>query len=646
MALDDYYASEEFNNPTRDENNTYETDSSELEMIEKKRIRNSILRRENYQRKIEKDLYERENKKGIKNKENDTTELIQKLLKSYNALSQGINQEKEDTPKMNAILEPKTLVLDLIKNFYKEGATVELELLPTIMDHLKKIKVPEGRRTGIKIEKEENEPCLDGSKSLKVDDGKTGKTEGGERSKIVRKVRVIMGANKPIRSYSKCEKGRVSDDDNGKVDRCKIYHGSSQGTGRDNNGALENADCDDDDKTIVEEDEDIKEPIGKNLDHACQSWLEKVTKFKKLVGWDKSNRLKEESQYLNDRGAGIDDDVARQEWNNRGADRDNKEAAKGLVGINSNRIEIKHTRRRNLTWKDKNDGEHNKEKSIGIEIDKYEHETNLDSFRSSEINSSKESCDLGLRHETGVEDSEKNGIKFGVNEQQYKSWDINCVNGYSKVEAVDDGREEGEKEPHVKNKLEGNMIVQSNPGGRYDDINCSRNSISPFENQKAKLEWNLEPTEGGCPGTKGLEGLENSRPDRMDVCSIDLKLAVDKFESKNIWSEDQFQGSNVQVIGNDSSKGIILVSKIKGEEDQRRRIVSNDGRYQTNDKKIEDLPISDQEVIQNIEYAEKGVIVASEVGDINKHMNVIIENEMNNLLFDPRGNILPKNERK
>ncbi|CAG8833572.1 12236_t:CDS:2, partial [Gigaspora margarita] len=92
-----------------------------------------------------------------------------------------------------------------------------------------------------------------------------------------------------------------------------------------------------------------------------------------------------------------------------------------------------------------------------------------------------------------------------------------------------------------------------------------KSGVSPFKNKKTKLEGNLVPTEGGYPSTKGLK-------------------------------KDQSQGSIVQGmnIGNksNSSNGIILVNKIKGERDKEKRIaVSNDRRYQTSNEKIDDLSI-------------------------------------------------------
>ncbi|CAG8811125.1 29490_t:CDS:2, partial [Gigaspora margarita] len=85
----------------------------------------------------------------------------------------------------------------------------------------------------------------------------------------------------------------------------------------------------------------------------------------------------------------------------------------------------------------------------------------------------------------------------------------------------------------------------------------------------------------------------------------------------------------------DKNDGIVMGCKMGSEkEDKERKIVNDDRRYHINDKKMEDLPISDRE----------GVMVVSKVGDISKHMNVIetIENEMNNPLFDPGGSTFLK----
>ncbi|CAG8655873.1 26005_t:CDS:2 [Gigaspora margarita] len=50
----------------------------------------------------------------------------------------------------------------------------------------------------IEIEKNKNDPCLDGFKSLKVNSSETVKPKKNKRSKIGCKVRVIISANKLI----------------------------------------------------------------------------------------------------------------------------------------------------------------------------------------------------------------------------------------------------------------------------------------------------------------------------------------------------------------------------------------------------------------------------------------------------------------
>ncbi|CAG8811774.1 34299_t:CDS:2, partial [Gigaspora margarita] len=94
-------------------------------------------------------------------------------------------------------------------------------------------------------------------------------------------------------------------------------------------------------------------------------------------------------------------------------------------------------------------------------------------------------------------------------------------------------------------------------------------SISLFKNRKAKLEWNLEPTEDGYQRD-------------VDFYLINMKTkAVD------------------MGIKNDKNKGIVMGCKIGSKkEDNKRKIVNDNRRYHVNNKKIEDLPISDREVIQ------------------------------------------------
>ncbi|CAG8817958.1 29779_t:CDS:2, partial [Gigaspora margarita] len=68
------------------------------------------------------------------------------------------------------------------------------------------------------------------------------------------------------------------------------------------------------------------------------------------------------------------------------------------------------------------------------------------------------------------------------------------------------------------------------------------------------------------------------------------------------------------------------------------------GRYQTGDKKSYNLPILDQEVIQNTEYAVSGECVMSEVGYINECVDIakIVDNKIVNQLFDPGGSTFLK----
>ncbi|KAF0461002.1 hypothetical protein F8M41_000507 [Gigaspora margarita] len=754
-------------------------------MVRERRIRSPRLRRRSRREEVVEDLYEREKAEGIRNEENDYDKVLQELYSICTALPREAAQEKE-TPDINFTLKLEDLVVTPIKNSSEKILTGIESTDATVKFYRSKETNHEYRRN--KIEKDEKKLYLDSSKGPELDDEETWKTEKDEKSGIKRKDRIIVSASKPGKSCSERREGRVEDDESDneivakmkemnstsysgdgieKTDEFKTYHSSSQGTtGRDNDGAVEDDDYADNDKMMVEEDAEIaideKGLAIIKLDRACELWLKKVKKFRKMVNKPKvyqKNGVKPERSLCENvdgkvlvvkRGLLDDDSNIKKETGKNKIEGNAKGNLDAQVGLGScyqkggkakREIESNGTTRiernvkeelavkKNKEEADKsNRGEHtgrifnvdntnriyetgykvkNEDKSIEMGfLLTYPKLAKMDRTNKME---DPEGCRVGIEvrvddrkneneavnkdtedkpdddsGETIADDEEKSGIinmldrrksdqtkdknsgiipaktcdkrdgsddikTVGINDESNGcNTFVYCrtVAGTNDVNMTECCYQEeiGFKENktftwNLQSAGDGNIIVRTNPGGRYDDINCSRNSISPFENQKAKLEWNLEPTEGGCPGTKGLEGLENSRPDRMDVCSIDLKLAVDKFESKNIWSEDQFQGSNVRGIGNDSSEGIILVSQIKGEEDQRRRIVSNDGRYQTNNKKIEDLPISDQEVIQNIEYAKKGVMVASEVGDIN---NVIIENEMNNLLFDPGGNILPK----
>ncbi|RIB06396.1 hypothetical protein C2G38_2046829 [Gigaspora rosea] len=82
---------------------------------------------------IKEDLYEREKKEEIRDKERDPEKLLQELFIIYNALSQKIALEKEITSDVDAVLEPGNLALDLIEGIYKEVLTkkkLEKEKIP------------------------------------------------------------------------------------------------------------------------------------------------------------------------------------------------------------------------------------------------------------------------------------------------------------------------------------------------------------------------------------------------------------------------------------------------------------------------------------------------------------------------------------
>ncbi|CAG8666669.1 16662_t:CDS:2, partial [Gigaspora margarita] len=89
------------------------------------------------------------------------------------------------------------------------------------------------------------------------------------------------------------------------------------------------------------------------LDHACKLWLKKVTKFRETVGCNGNNGPKEESQYLNERVAEIGDGKSKKV---RDEDRTierliriNEESTNGLVEFSSSRRELKRQPERKLT---------------------------------------------------------------------------------------------------------------------------------------------------------------------------------------------------------------------------------------------------------------------------------------------------------
>ncbi|CAG8464955.1 9889_t:CDS:2, partial [Gigaspora rosea] len=150
--------------------------------------------------------------------------------------------------------EPTERIFDGIygevkKNEDKE-VKIEMELLLTYpklvtVDNTENVRDPEGGQTEIEIEK-------DGNKVFEIDEEEAWKTEEEEKVKIERKGRIRISSN------IEHENGRV-DDDNRKADECKTYHNT---TSMDNGGTVKD---DNDNKTVVEEDEDIAVDIEKRL---------------------------------------------------------------------------------------------------------------------------------------------------------------------------------------------------------------------------------------------------------------------------------------------------------------------------------------------------------------------------------------------
>ncbi|KAF0509737.1 hypothetical protein F8M41_018536 [Gigaspora margarita] len=118
----------------------------------------------------------------------------------------------------------------------------------------------------------------------------------------------------------------------------------------------------------------------------------------------------------------------------------------------------------------------------------------------------------------------------------------------------------------------------------------------------------------------------------------------------NICLEDRFPRAIVQNVDvgveNNRNNGIAVVCKIDAYK-ERRIVVSSNRRYQVSDKKIDKLPESSKE-LQDIECADKQRSGSGEkvfeVVNIRKDgkridINAIIDNEMNDLLFDPGGSV-------
>ncbi|CAG8835437.1 28374_t:CDS:2, partial [Gigaspora margarita] len=434
---------------------------------------------------------------------------------------------------------------------------------------------------------------------------KRNKIEKDKKSGIERKDRIMVSASKPKKCCSECREGRVKVDecDDKKVakmkeinsmsynrdgiekaDEFKTYHGSLQGAA---NRTVEDDDYFDDDKMMVQEDVEIEDDekglTAKKQDHDLTEFRGMIMKKedKAIVEMDNANcKVFEEFDQRKKKKVEDIHTIPRKIVDGKTLEF-LLEIAKEYTYLISNQDYSRRIEKKLQTWQTVMD--ENKEFNYCIEAD---------GIRTSRTKK------VGKCNEIG---EKKNGTdEIGVKKGEYEIVDRKLTN-------FDDERAEEEKQR--KCRYQGIMDVKRDeacgwclgstkaanstgkfdPGGQNDGVNCFRNSISPFKNKKTK--------------------------------AVDSGVKYDK------------------------NNCIVMGCKMGSEkEDKERKIVNDDRRYHMNDKKMEYLPISDREVIQNIKYAKKGVMVASGVGDISKHMYVIetIENEMNNPLFDPGGSTFLK----
>ncbi|KAF0457807.1 hypothetical protein F8M41_001149 [Gigaspora margarita] len=343
---------------------------------------------------------------------------------------------------------------------------------------------------------------------------------------------------------------------------------------------------------------------GDALGHACNSWIRKAIEFRGMVEkkehkafghYKKSTKIEGLTRTYDDRSRAISD--GRQ------------------YGIGSKK---------------------------GIEIEKHDNET-VDKYLRSVDGGSMEMryvngmCNSTHYYQKGL-GAEMEAINIGHADKRLGS-------GPKKGNEVE--REDSQNYPKYKIQKSAETIIEKD---EIDEDNCSeveglkkgfgldddgvngmvvdeKNGICPVKDKKTKLEWNMEPTEGGRPDTKSLE---ISRPDHRDV---DFRLINMEATARDIGVE------------NDKNNGIVVVGYMNGEEEDKKRIVvSNNIRYQMSDKEIDDLSESIEE-FQDIECADKWW--SSSVAKLAEIVNIRedgkrIDNKVNTPLFDPGGSVLPK----
>ncbi|KAF0388211.1 hypothetical protein F8M41_011085 [Gigaspora margarita] len=133
------------------------------------------------------------------------------------------------------------------------------------------------------------------------------------------------------------------------------------------------------------------------------------------------------------------------------------------------------------------------------------------------------------------------------------------------------------------------------------------------------MKWNIEPTKGECPDTKGLESLENKiEVEKETLWNYQKKVLSCVYEKKELKLDNNVE--KMITVDNFENSGIFL-------EDQFQELIEKD-------KKTDNLSKLDRKMTQYTECAKN-----SKVGNIIEYINIVKAIEIVTYLFNSRGNI-------
>ncbi|CAG8769083.1 6686_t:CDS:2, partial [Gigaspora margarita] len=440
------------------------------------------------------------------------------------------------------MLEPKNLALDLIKGIYNEVLTkkkLEKEKNPTFKTY-QKFTEPKEKATDLYVDMPGTETSIVAPK---------------DQSHVISILNVIKKhlPSKPttikvLDTYYDLDKPVGEPfDDTGEIS-------TKKGKEKNYNEIVDIV------KVLMEKEK---------LDHACELWLKNIMKFREMVGCNRNNRTKGESQYLNEHGAEIGDGKSKKVRDEDGTIerliRINEESTNGLV-------KFRLSRRRDIV------------KSL----------KELDPEEESEVD---ESDNVDNIDETSKKDRNEKNDKKGINKKKQNRASKEWIKKIEKLQG----------------KSKWNKEVKRRPEGKLAETNDMPNAGNCYR-YKIWESTNVSNDE---------EGIEVRRhyQDEIEVKIYELyKWHFGSTKEDNLASQFDpgglcWQKSQLKKIRKEKLVGNNDNNNNGVEKSMKRRGLLWNRRLQISYKKMDDLHKPDREAIQNIKYDENGELVMLKVGD-------------------------------